>query len=441
MDRHKILDRVLARIDRVLSVEQVRTFGRVVKCDGEVLHSSLVKAPVGAKCVIENVDGAELSGEVVGFDNSGLVIMAERGTRGVIKGSRVFVRPRPPELMVGEGMLGRVFNGRGEAIDGLRPPILRQGWPMIAASKNPLSRQRLEAPFDVGVRSINGLLTIGTGMRVGLFAGSGVGKTTLLGMIARFARADVVVVGMIGERGREVREFIECHIGEAREKAVVIASPADETAISRVHGAYRAIAVAEYFRAAGKTVLLMVDSLTRLAMALREVALAAGEPPVARGYPASVFGALAAYIERAGTGGDHEGSITGIYTVLVEGDDHIADPIADTARSVMDGHIVLSRTLAEAAIYPPIDIAASLSRVMGAVVSDEHLQLATKFRALWTYKQQKQDAVDFGGYTPGRDAVLDEALRKAPAMEAFLRQAVSEEVSLAASIDALKIAI
>ncbi|WP_298285838.1 FliI/YscN family ATPase [Acidocella sp.] len=421
-----------------MPADPFRKFGRVVKCDGEVLHSSLVKAPVGAKCVVETVGGAELNGEVVGFDDSGLVIMAERGTRGVIKGGRVFVRPRPPEIMVGEAMLGRVFNGRGEPIDGLRAPILRTGWPMIASSKNPLNRHKLTVPFDVGVRSINGLLTIGQGMRVGLFAGSGVGKTTLLGMIARFARADVVVVGMIGERGREVREFIESHIGEAREKMVVIASPADETAISRVHGAYRAVAVAEYFRASGRNVLLMVDSLTRLAMALREVALAAGEPPVARGYPASVFGALAAYVERAGTGVEKEGAITGIYTVLVEGDDHISDPIADTARSVMDGHIVLSRALAEAAIYPPIDIAASLSRVMGAVVPDEHVRLATKFRSLWTYKQQKQDAVDFGGYTPGRDLVLDEALRKAPAMEGFLRQTVGEEMGMEASVAALR---
>jgi flagellum-specific ATP synthase len=260
-------------------------------------------------------------------------------------------------------------------------------------------------------------------------------------MMARHAAADVVVLGLIGERGREVREFIEDHLGPARKRSVVIASPADDTALARLHGAYRAAAVAEYFRAQGRHVLLVVDSLTRLAMALREIGLAAGEPAAARGYPASVFAALAAYVERAGNGAPGEGSITALYTVLVEGDDHVADPVADAARAVLDGHIVLSRALAEAGLYPPVDIAASLSRPMPGLVDAAHLQLSTKFRALWARRAEKQDFIDLGAYAPGRDALLDEALRRAPAMEALIRQEATVRVAYPAARAALAAAM
>jgi flagellum-specific ATP synthase len=268
-----------------------------------------------------------------------------------------------------------------------------------------------------------------------------VGKTTLLGMLSRHAEADVVVVAMIGERGREIREFIEDHLSHARPRSVVVASPADDTALSRVHGAYRASAIAEYFRDQGKHVLLVVDSLTRLAMALREIGLAVGEPPATKGYPPSVFGAIAAYVERAGNGAEGQGSITAIYTVLVEGDDHVGDPVGDTARSVLDGHIVLSRALVEAAIYPPIDITASLSRPMPGLVHPEHMRLASRFRALWARKQEKQDFIDLGAYTPGRDKLLDEAIQRAPAMEALLRQDKDAGVTLAESVAALRAAL
>ena len=281
---------------------------------------------------------------------------------------------------------------------------------------------------------------MGRGMRVGLFAGSGVGKTTLLGMMSRYAEADVVVVGMIGERGREIREFVEDHIGEAKPRSVIVASPADDTALGRVHGAYLAAAIAEYWRDRGKHVLLVVDLLTRLAMALREIGLAVGEPPATKGYPPSVFGAIAAYVERAGNGTKAQGSITAIYTVLVEGDDHVGDPVGDTARSVLDGHIVLSRTLAEAAFYPPIDIVASLSRPMPGLVAPAHYKLASRFRALWARKQEKQDIIDLGAYVAGRDPLLDEALRRSPAMEVVLRQG-TENVKLAAAITALQAAL
>jgi flagellum-specific ATP synthase len=273
-------------------------------------------------------------------------------------------------------------------------------------------------------------------MRVGLFAGSGVGKTTLLGMMARHAKADIVVVGMIGERGREIREFVEDHLGESRPRSVVVASPADDTALGRVHGAYLAAAIAEYHRDRGAHVLLVVDSLTRLAMALREIGLAVGEPPATKGYPPSVFGAISAYVERAGNGGAGQGSITAIYTVLVEGDDHVGDPVADTARAVLDGHIVLSRAQAEAGFYPPIDIVASLSRPMPGLVAPAHYQAATRFRSLWARRQEKQDIIDLGAYAPGRDLLLDEAIRRAPAMEAVLRQGTAA-VPMAASIAAL----
>jgi flagellum-specific ATP synthase len=268
-----------------------------------------------------------------------------------------------------------------------------------------------------------------------------VGKTTLLGMMARHAAADVVVVGMIGERGREIREFVEDHLGAAKGRSVVVASPADDTALGQVHGAYRAAAMAEFFRDQGCHVLLVVDSLTRLAMALREIGLAVGEPPAAKGYPPSVFGALAAYVERAGNGGAAQGSITAIYTVLVEGDDHVGDPVADTARSVLDGHIMLSRALAEAAIFPPIDIAASLSRPMQALVTPEHQALAARFRALWARRAEKQDIIDLGAYAAGRDPLLDEALRRQPAMEAVLRQNLADAVRLPASVAALRAAL
>lgn len=434
MDFSLITNAVAPRLREAKRVELLRRFGRIMKCGGDVLYSSGAKASIGSRCEIETSRAEYLSAEVIGFDADSLVIMSEQGTRGVVRGSRVYIAAHPPELLMGDSLLGRILNGRGEPIDGLRCPDGRTRWPLKGGSVNPLAKQRLNRAFDSGVCAINSLFTLAVGIRVGLFAGSGVGKTTLLGMISRFSQADVIVVGMIGERGREVREFVEDHLGDARHKAVVIASPADDTALSRIHGAYRAAAVAEFFRSRQRNVLLIVDSLTRLAMALREVALAAGEPPAMRGYPASVFGNIAAYVERAGAGIAGEGAITAIYTVLVEGDDHVADPISDVARSVLDGHIVLSRAIAEAEIFPPIDVGASLSRVMAAVVSEDHMAKASRFRALWSHKREKQDALDFGAYSPGRDSVLDEALQKAPAMDSLLRQGTYECVDFEASL-------
>ena len=429
------------RVRAALAVDPVRRFGRIVRSNGEVLHASGIRAPVGSRCLIEMEAGAPLAAEIVGFEEGGLLLMPEQGTRGVIRGARVHVEGSAHTPLMGPALLGRVLDARGAPLDGLPPPAVSHPWPLMGVPLNPMARERLAKPFDVGVSAVNALTTFGRGMRVGLFAGSGVGKTTLLGMLARHAQADVVVLAMIGERGREIREFIEDHLAAARPRSVVIASPADDTALGRVHGAYRAAAIAEYFRNQGRHVLLVVDSLTRLAMALREIGLAVGEPPATKGYPPSVFGALAAYLERAGMGAAGQGSITGIYTVLVEGDDHVGDPVADTARSVLDGHIVLSRAMAEAAIYPPIDITASLSRPMSGLVAPEHMRLASRFRTLWARKQEKQDIIDLGAYAPGRDPLLDEAIRRAPAMEAVLRQDKNAGVTLAESIAALRVAL
>jgi len=382
-----------------------------------------------------------LPAEVVGFEENGLLVMPEQGMRGIVRGARIHIDTKTTAPLVGDALLGRVVDARGNPLDGLPAPELSQRWPLLGVPINPMERRRIDCVFDVGIAAINAMNTMGRGMRMGLFAGSGVGKTTLLGMIAKNAKADVVVIGMIGERGREIREFIEDHLGDARSRSVVVASPADDTALSRVHAAYRAAGIAEYFRSKGKHVLLLVDSLTRLAMALREIGLAAGEPPATKGYPPSVFGALSAFVERGGNGSSSQGSITAIHTILVEGDDHIADPVADAARSVLDGHVVLSRALAEAAIYPPINISASLSRPMPSLVTPDHLKLSLWFRALWARRAEKQDVVDLGVYAPGRDPLLDEALRRATVMEGVVRQGVNDSAPLERSVACLAAAL
>jgi flagellum-specific ATP synthase len=428
------------RTREALGRDPICRYGQIIRSHGDVLHASGLRAPIGSRLIIETNDG-QASGDVVGFEAGALLVMAEQGTRGIMRGARVHIESMAPAPLMGAALLGRVIDGRGNPLDGKPAPEVNKPWPLLGVPINPMQRARIDTPFDVGVCAINALATMGRGMRIGLFAGSGVGKTTLLGMMARHAQADVVVVGMIGERGREIREFIEDHLGSAKARSVVVASPADDTALGRVHGAYRAAAIAEYWRGQGRHVLLVVDSLTRLAMALREIGLAVGEPPATKGYPPSVFGALSAYVERAGNGTETQGSITAIYTVLVEGDDHVADPVADTARSVLDGHIVLSRAMAEAAIYPPIDIAASLSRPMPCLVSKSHQRLAARFRALWVRRAEKQDIIDLGAYAPGRDLLLDEAIRRGPMLEAVLRQNADDAVSLLESISALQAAL
>jgi flagellum-specific ATP synthase len=339
---------------------------------------------------------------------------------------------RTRHLPMGDALLGRVLDPNGRALDKLGP-LDGEPRPLARRPINAMDREPVREPMDVGVRAINALLTVGRGQRMGLFAGSGVGKSVLLGMMAKYTSADVTVVGLIGERGREVKEFIEDILGpEGLRRAVVVAAPADVPPLLRMQGAAYATAIAEHFRDQGRQVLLLLDSLTRYAMAAREIALAIGEPPATKGYPPSVFAKLPALVERAGNGSAAHGggSITGFYTVLTEGDDP-QDPVADSARAILDGHVVLSRRLAEAGHYPAIDIEASISRVMGAVAGPDQIDLARRFKSLYSAFSRNRDLLAVGAYVPGNDRQLDAAIAAWPRIEAFLQQGMHEASSLA----------
>jgi flagellum-specific ATP synthase len=429
------------RIETIIgALAPVARAGFVTRAAGELVWSSNFGLPIGTRCMIQTAHGA-LAAEVVGCDRIALMLMAERGLKGVRLGDRVTPARDTLSAMVGDCLLGRVIDAYGDPLDGKPLVDSKTHWPLAGVPINPMRRSRVAVALDVGIRAINGMTTIGRGMRIGLFAGSGVGKSTLLGMAARHAQADCVVIAMIGERGREVREFIEDHLGDSLSNSVVVVSAADSPPLARVQGAQRAAAIAEHFRARGRHVLFLVDSLTRLAMAGREIGLSVGEPPATKGYPPSVFGQIAAYVERAGNGEATQGSITAVYTVLVEGDDHVGDPVADTARAVLDGHVVLSRKVSEAGLYPPIDLSMSLSRPMPSLVSAEHLEAARRFRLLWSRLAEKRELVDIGVYAPGRDPVLDEALACSGQMEAFLRQSPADKLDLEASVAALRRAV
>jgi flagellum-specific ATP synthase len=422
--------------DNLPAIRPYQRSGVVLRSEGEIIVTSDLGHPIGSRCVVETSVGS-MGAEIVGFNVDHTFLMADRSLKGLCSGDRVIPYPGSVMVQVGDVLLGRVINAYGDPIDGLSPIQSAEVWPIDGRSINPMRRRRMTKPLDVGVRAINAISTIGVGMRTGLFAGSGVGKSTLLGMIARHSTVDCVVLAMIGERGREVREFIDDHLGEAIARSVVVVSAADSPPLARVLGAQRAASIAEFFRSQGKNVLFLVDSLTRLAMAEREIRLSVGEPPAIKGYPPSVFTKIASYVERGGMGSEGQGSITGIYTILVEGDDHVGDPISDTARSALDGHIVLSRKMSEAGIYPPIDLAMSLSRPMPSIVDGEHLAAATRFRFLWSRLIEKRELVDIGAYAPGRDPVLDDALGRAPNMENFLRQDSSANISIQEAIGLL----
>ncbi len=344
------------------------------------------------------------------------------------------------EVPVGEHLLGRVLDGAGHPLDGKGPIQADRRVALTGRSINPLSRPPIHEPLDVGVAAINALLSVGRGQRMGLFAGSGVGKSVLLGMMTRYTNADVIVVGLIGERGREVKEFVQNILGEeGLARAVVVATPADNSPLMRMHGAMLATSIAEYFRDQGKQVLLLMDSLTRFAQAQREIALAIGEPPATKGYPPSVFAKLPQLVERAGTG-EHGGSITAFYTVLAEGDDQ-NDPIADAARAILDGHVVLSRELAEAGHYPAIDIEASISRVMVDVVAPEHERAARRFKQIYSTYRQNRDLINVGAYQAGSDMRVDEAIAMHPRLSGFLQQHMRERVGWNDSLAGLAAAL
>ena len=407
--------------------------GKLVRGIGLTLEAVGCQLPVGSQCLVQTIDG-QIEAEVVGFGDDITYLMPTEGVKGIVPGSRVQPLNKESGLAVGMELLGRVVDGNGQPLDGLGPINTTKRVSLTAPPMNPLIRKPITQPLDVGVRSINSLITVGVGQRMGLFAGSGVGKSVLLGMMTRGTSADVVVVGLVGERGREVKEFIQDILTEEeRKKSVVVAAPADTSPLMRLKGCETAVAIAEYFRDQGLNVLLLIDSLTRYAMAQREIALAVGEPPATKGYPPSVFARLPALVERAGNGAEHQGSITAFYTVLVEGDD-LQDPIADAARAILDGHIVLSRQLSDSGHYPSIDIESSISRVMPMVVDESQLQASRRVRQVYSNYQQNKDLINIGAYTKGTDHRIDLAIAAEPAINAFLQQGMKEVLSYEESL-------
>lgn len=410
--------------------------GKLVRGIGLTLEAVGCQLPVGSQCLVQTIEG-EIEAEVVGFGDDITYLMPTEAVRGIVPGSRVMPLNRQSGLPVGMGLLGRVVDGNGQPLDGLGEIDAEARAPTTRPPMNPLIRKPINAPMDVGVRAINALNTVGIGQRMGLFAGSGVGKSVLLGMMTRGCEADVVVVGLVGERGREVKEFIhEILTEEERKRAVVVAAPADTSPLMRLKGCETAVTIAEYFRDKGMKVLLLIDSLTRYAMAQREIALAVGEPPATKGYPPSVFARLPALVERAGNGSERQGSITAFYTVLTEGDD-LQDPIADAARAILDGHVVLSRTLADSGHYPAIDIEASISRVMPMVVSEEHQLMARRMRQVYSNYKQNQDLISIGAYAKGSDPRIDLAIRAEPAINAFLQQGMKQVLPYSESLEGM----
>ncbi|ABI71038.1 flagellar protein export ATPase FliI [Shewanella frigidimarina] len=425
--QHKLLNKFAVHHKHVLPLRPVAS-GQLVRVVGLTLEATGCRAPVGSLCSIETMVG-ELVAEVVGFDDKLLYLMPIEELRGVLPGARVKPLGEQSGLNVGLSLLGRVLDGSGVPLDGLGPLNTDQHASRHGPYINPLSRRAITEPLDVGVRAINSMLTVGKGQRMGLFAGSGVGKSVLLGMMTRGSKADIIVVGLVGERGREVKEFIEDILGkEGRARSVVVAAPADTSPLMRLRACETSTRIAEYFRDLGYDVLLLMDSLTRYAQAQREVALAVGEPPATKGYPPSVFAKLPRLVERAGNGGAGQGSITAFYTVLTEGDDQ-QDPIADASRAILDGHIVLSRQLADSGHYPAIDVEASISRVAPMVISEEHLEAMRKVKQMYSLYQQNRDLISIGAYSQGSDPRIDNAIRLQPAMNAFLRQGFKEPMT------------
>ena len=411
--------------------------GCLTRMVGLTLEASGCQAAVGDRCEIVSADDTRSEAEVVGFAGERLYLMPTGDIHGLKPNARVVPRPHAGTVRVGPKLLGRVVDGACRPLDGQGPIETEASVRLTGSPINPLLRQPITQPLDVGVRAINGLLTIGRGQRVGLFSGSGVGKSVLLGMMARYTAADVIVVGLIGERGREVKEFIERILDrEGLARSVVVATPADYPPLMRLHGAWLATAIAEYFRDRGKNVLLIMDSLTRFAQAQREIALAIGEAPATKGYPPSVFARLPQLVERAGNGVAGEGSITAFYTVLAEGDDQ-NDPIVDAARAVLDGHVVLARRIADGGRYPAIDVEASVSRVMHDLVPESQFELVRRFRQISALYEHNRDLITIGAYQRGSDPRIDSAITRWPQIESYLRQDMHERVDLAASIATL----
>ncbi|MEE4301429.1 MAG: FliI/YscN family ATPase [Pseudomonadales bacterium] len=431
--RSRLASGVARLSSRLAESEDPVVEGRLSRVVGLTLEAIGCRAEIGSRCTVIGLDGEAVDAEVVGFAEDRLFLMPTAEAHGLAPGARVVPERRQLTVPCGDGLLGRIIDAAGRPIDDRGPLAVEHTLPLAAPPVNPMLRPPVTEPLDVGVRAINGVLTVGRGQRVGLFAGSGVGKSVLLGMLTRFSEADVIVVGLIGERGREVREFVQHILGtDGMARAVVVATPADQPPLFRLHGAMMASRIAEGFALKGRRVLLLMDSLTRYAQAQREIGLAIGEPPTTKGYPPSVFTRLPKLVERAGnfaTGG----SVTAIYTVLAEGDD-VQDPVADAARAILDGHIVLSRRLAESGHYPAIDVEASASRVFTQVTSPAQQQAAQRLRELLAALSANRDLLAVGAYQRGVDHVADAAIDGEARINAFLRQGMSERVDLAASL-------
>lgn len=402
----------------------------VISFDGSIISTSALPCVVGALCLIENSYGRETTGEVVRIHRDSLEIIPHDTKCPIQIGDQVTLLQSRQEVEVGEALLGRVIDGLGNPLDQLPNPICNEKYLLDGISVNPFQRRQIDQILDVGIRNMNALLTVGSGQRLGIMAGSGVGKSVLLSMITKNTSADVIVIALIGERGREVASFThEILSSHSQQKVVIVAVPADRSPLLRIQGAKRATAICEYFRDLGKNVLLIMDSLTRVAHAQREVGLSLGEQPTSRGYPPSVISLLPNLIERTGTSTETEGAITAIYTVLADGDDIVSDPVVDTARAILDGHIVLSRELAQQGVYPAIDVGQSISRLMNDIVDDVQIKNANKLRRLISKYQENRDLVLMGGYVQGQDQDLDIALSLWPDILSFLHQDQAEENS------------
>ncbi len=420
--------------NKIQKINPIIITGKITKVVGTVVEAVGIKAAIGDICEIITED-KEVKAEVIGFSNSHIVLMPFEGTEGILPESRIIQLKKQATVGVGDSVLGRVIDGFGQPLDNKGPIEGVKEYLLYGNPSNPLSRMPIDEPIDVGIRAINGLITIGKGQRIGIFSGSGVGKTTLLGMMVRNAKVDVKVVALIGERGREVKDFIEKHVVDALDSTVLVVATSDQSPLVRMRGAFIATAIAEYFRDKGLDVLLIMDSITRFAMAKRELGLAGGEPPTTKGYTPSVFATLPKLLERAGKW--KKGSITGFYTVLVEGDD-MNDPIADAARSILDGHIVLSRELARQNQYPPIDVLNSISRLMLDITSEEHHKLANHFRDTLATYAKAEDLINIGAYSKGSNPKIDYAIQMIDRLRAYLKQGIYENIGFEDSKNQLK---
>ena len=416
--------------DRLINCMPIQAYGKVSRVVGFVVESIGPECRLGTVCDIYTKDGSKhFPAEVMGFRDNRVLMMPLEEIRGIGPGSRVVARQSQAYLPVGRGLLGRIIDGLGDPIDGRGPLPGETTYPIYATPLNPLKRKRISEPLDLGIRAINGLLTVGCGQRLGIFAGSGVGKSVLLGMLAKKTRADVNVIALIGERGRELNEFIEKQLGpDGLARSVIVVATSDHLPLIRMRGAFVATAVAEYFRDQGLRVNLMMDSVTRFAMAQREIGLALGEPPTTKGYTPSVFTLLPKLLERAGTSA-HRGSITGLYTVLVEGDDN-NEPIADAIRSILDGHIVLTRELATQGHYPAIDVSRSISRVMDDIITPPQLELARKLKAVLATYHKAEDLINIGAYVDGSNPRIDYAIKMIDPINDYLCQDIDAAVTL-----------